>query len=325
MDGGNRKGHDPLNSRQTGKWESLLTVVISRSRGRHPEKRRFEDALAAELAGQTQCSVLVVPPLTDLRDKGPVWSQLQDSTGDLLVLGWLRPRAMQWLLARHGITDRLVRGRVGSGGAPSPQPATGRPAALRRVACWKLDPAPPVSVWGQRVRRIVRAPVPAEERPPVAGKPVELDEPSLRRRWFPVIDYSRCTHCMECIDFCLFGVYGIDANEKILVEQPDLCRPGCPACSRVCPENAIMFPHHSAPAIAGARGETQEKKVDLSAIFGETPSSSQSNPASDTLMSQKSDPEQPPSSPPSPGTTDRDSSTDPHHGQDDWLRQLEEL
>jgi len=30
------------------------------------------------------------------------------------------------------------------------------------------------------------------------------------RRWYPVIDYSRCTNCMECIDFCLFGVYGVD-------------------------------------------------------------------------------------------------------------------
>jgi MinD superfamily P-loop ATPase len=45
---------------------------------------------------------------------------------------------------------------------------------------------------------------------------------------------------MECIDFCLFGVYGVDRGETILVEQPDNCRKGCPACSRVCPENAIM-------------------------------------------------------------------------------------
>src|SRR5262245_903893 len=25
------------------------------------------------------------------------------------------------------------------------------------------------------------------------------------RRWYPVIDYSRCTNCLECLDFCLFG------------------------------------------------------------------------------------------------------------------------
>ena len=39
------------------------------------------------------------------------------------------------------------------------------------------------------------------------------------RRWYPVIDYDRCTNCMECIDFCLFGVYGVDLEDRILVEQ----------------------------------------------------------------------------------------------------------
>ena len=24
--------------------------------------------------------------------------------------------------------------------------------------------------------------------------------------WFPVIDYDRCTNCMQCLSFCLFGV-----------------------------------------------------------------------------------------------------------------------
>ena len=28
--------------------------------------------------------------------------------------------------------------------------------------------------------------------------------------WFPVIDYDRCTNCMQCLSFCLFGVYGVD-------------------------------------------------------------------------------------------------------------------
>lgn len=91
------------------------------------------------------------------------------------------------------------------------------------------------------------------------------------RRWYPVIDYSRCTNCMECIDFCLFGVYGVDTAETILVEQPDNCRKGCPACSRVCPENAIIFPQHKSPAIAGAEGETAGLKIDLSLLFGGVP------------------------------------------------------
>lgn len=93
-------------------------------------------------------------------------------------------------------------------------------------------------------------------------------EESLDRRWYPVIDYSRCTNCMECIDFCLFGVYGVDKVDTILVEQPDNCRKGCPACSRVCPENAIIFPQHKTPTIAGAAVVADSLKIDLSKLFG---------------------------------------------------------
>ena len=100
-----------------------------------------------------------------------------------------------------------------------------------------------------------------------APQVLRIDE-SPERRWYPVIDYSRCTNCMECIDFCLFGVYGVDKVETILVEQPDNCRKGCPACSRVCPENAIIFPQHKTPEIAGAPAIAASLKIDLSKLFG---------------------------------------------------------
>lgn len=102
---------------------------------------------------------------------------------------------------------------------------------------------------------------------PLGIVPLRMEEHPARR-WYPVIDYSRCTNCMECIDFCLFGVYGVDRGETILVEQPDNCRKGCPACSRVCPENAIMFPQHKTPAIAGAPVDAGGFKIDLSKLFG---------------------------------------------------------
>lgn len=110
--------------------------------------------------------------------------------------------------------------------------------------------------------------VPSPE-PPVPQSPAVRIEEATARRWYPVIDYSRCTNCLECLDFCLFGVYGISGAETILVEQPDNCRKGCPACSRVCPENAIIFPQHKSPAIAGSpNGEAGGLKIDLSKLFG---------------------------------------------------------
>ena len=84
-----------------------------------------------------------------------------------------------------------------------------------------------------------------------------------------MIDYSRCTNCLECLDFCLFGVYGVDSLERILVESQDSCKKGCPACSRVCPEQAIMFPDYKSPAIAGAPvGAVGALKIDLTKLFG---------------------------------------------------------
>jgi NAD-dependent dihydropyrimidine dehydrogenase PreA subunit len=89
------------------------------------------------------------------------------------------------------------------------------------------------------------------------------------RRWYPVIDYSRCTNCLECLDFCLFGVYGVDSLERIVTENQDQCKKGCPACSRVCPQQAIIFPEYKSPAIAGGdTGVVGNLKIDLSKLFG---------------------------------------------------------
>jgi NAD-dependent dihydropyrimidine dehydrogenase PreA subunit len=136
---------------------------------------------------------------------------------------------------------------LGLGGQP-------RPEQLERFVQPTNDTALPLS-----------APLPLAER---ADHQVTRIDEEPGRRWYPVIDYSRCTNCMECIDFCLFGVYGVDKVETILVEQPDNCRKGCPACSRVCPENAIIFPQHKTPTIAGAAVVAESLKIDLSKLFG---------------------------------------------------------
>ncbi|NOZ41478.1 MAG: ferredoxin family protein, partial [Planctomycetes bacterium] len=39
-------------------------------------------------------------------------------------------------------------------------------------------------------------------------------------------------------------------------------------CSRVCPENAIIFPQHKTPTIAGSPEVGGNLKIDLSQLFG---------------------------------------------------------
>ncbi|HVV71827.1 MAG TPA: ferredoxin family protein, partial [Verrucomicrobiae bacterium] len=91
--------------------------------------------------------------------------------------------------------------------------------------------------------------------------------------WFPVIDYDRCTNCMQCLSFCLFGVYGVDEQHRIQAQNQEQCKTNCPACSRVCPEAAIMFPKYKAGPINGdvvkASDLGREKmKIDISALLG---------------------------------------------------------
>jgi Pyruvate/2-oxoacid:ferredoxin oxidoreductase delta subunit len=91
--------------------------------------------------------------------------------------------------------------------------------------------------------------------------------------WFPVIDYDRCTNCMQCLSFCLFGVYGVDAQNRIQAQNHDNCKTNCPACSRVCPEAAIMFPKYKAGPINGDVVQDsdlgrEKMKIDISALLG---------------------------------------------------------
>ena len=91
--------------------------------------------------------------------------------------------------------------------------------------------------------------------------------------WFPVIDYDRCTNCMQCLSFCLFDVYGVSKAGKLEVQQPTNCKTNCPACSRVCPEVAIVFPKYKAGPINGEEVNEDDirrehMKVDISSLLG---------------------------------------------------------
>jgi NAD-dependent dihydropyrimidine dehydrogenase PreA subunit len=278
-----------------------LTVVLSQAPGRHPAKRSLEESLAAALLMVPGVDLSIVPNLYDLGPDHTGRLYLEGVTGDLLVLTWHFPRAAFWLLDRIGVKGHEGQTQlkpasddpdeaddatapaqgIGAAGAPrdrhiycldlrdyqSPDPYLGE---VRRIAAECRERAEKKAANGVAGAQVVQLGMPANGHTPgvTAFTPEQLLGPASRR-WYPVIDYSRCTNCLECLDFCLFGVYGVDSTDRILVENQDSCKKGCPACSRVCPEQAIMFPEYKTPAIAGAPvGAISGLKIDLTKLFG---------------------------------------------------------
>jgi len=272
-----------------------LTVVLSQAQGKNPAKRTLEESIAAALIMESGLDVSIVPYLYDLDADHTGRLFLESVQGDMVVLGWMYPRAAFWLLDRanvkghygeNKITPPPERDEDEEEGEPEPPKGIGAVGVPdQHIYCLDLREFKSHEPYGEEVKRIAAECRERREAKPndtaalvqlgVALKPEEprfAPEQLLKppeRRWYPVIDYSRCTNCMECIDFCLFGVYGVDGVDRIFVENQDSCKKGCPACSRVCPENAIMFPEHKTPAIAGAPvGAVSGLKIDLTKLFG---------------------------------------------------------
>ena len=86
--------------------------------------------------------------------------------------------------------------------------------------------------------------------------------------WFPVIDANRCVQCRKCVDFCMFGVYAVEA-EKVCVIKPESCKTDCPACARVCPQNAIIFPKSDDERLNGSLAEAVEPSTSDNMSFRE--------------------------------------------------------
>jgi hypothetical protein len=252
-----------------------IAVILAKDRNSSPGQQSLVAQLLAGLEHRPELDVTLIPHLYDLAPDGPAVRLLRSIPGDMIVLAWLYPRSAYWVLEANGIQGRL--GRTSSlAEEESLEPAPAKPGRRelpeRTLWCFDLrthaDPEP----YLRQVDEIVaRRAGPAGEAEPLAAKPngnAKVLEEATRPRWYPVLDRDRCKDCKECLNFCLFGVYGLDDRGAILVEQPDACRPGCPACARICPSGAIMFPQHKDPAIAGdPRASVQGLKLDFYQVF----------------------------------------------------------
>lgn len=175
----------------------------------------------------------------------------------LLDRGYSIVRAGAGAAAAGGAAAFIVLGRFG-GAAPDVGDAAGRDVAVCDIGDRK--PGEVIAIV-EELR---------------GGRPMNRPDASGSdqwKPWFPVIDLARCTNCMQCLSFCLFDVYGVSADHTLRVENPANCKVNCPACSRVCPEVAIMFPkYHAGPIDGGPVSEAdvsrEKMKVDISALLG---------------------------------------------------------
>lgn len=96
-----------------------------------------------------------------------------------------------------------------------------------------------------------------------AGKPdyhvhkTNLEVPA----WYPVVDTSLCSLCGKCANYCLFGVYKFD-KKSLKVVSPLSCKNNCPACGRLCPESAIIFPRYPQNSVLSGTEPGKDAKPD---------------------------------------------------------------
>ncbi len=203
-----------------------ICVVISRDVSGDSVRRSFEDALAEKCRVSGHFDVMVVPHIYQLSEDSSVWVTLAAVPNKPVVLSWLHPRPAAALLRKHGCVADSSH-------------VFNMSAYLNADDCYEAIQA-------------LRAPT----------SHYDVDDGSFREiteeitdRWYPVMDSTRCTNCGNCLQFCIFNVFEYDADHRVVASNPGNCKPGCPACSRVCPQSAISFPLYSKDeAIAGAPG-----------------------------------------------------------------------
>ncbi len=189
--------------------------------------------ITSRIAEKCSAQVISVGSLYHLPDDNELWRILHNTIEILIVVSDIHPRPIEWLLRERGVT-------------------------LENLTC--ID----ARVFDKQID-LVNNIIDLLPDNTGVGELIEIDT-DFADRWYPVIDRDRCVSCGHCVQFCLFGVYS--SSDGIAVVQPDCCKPGCPACSRVCPQGAIIFPlYDKDPAIAGAPGRIMTPDPAARAMF----------------------------------------------------------
>ena len=219
-----------------------LTIVISRSQNGDSYAADFESALSQRCANSFAREVLLTPHLYHIPEDSPIWTHLASLDTHIIFLSWLHPRPVEWLLKRHNTGNKGLTVINMSAYASPDECFAAVQSATETTAINSSDVTPIL-------------------------KTINTDE-MLHERWYPVVDRSRCTNCGHCLQFCLFGVYELDVKDQVCVTNPDKCKPGCPACSRVCPHGAIIFPlYKNDETIAGAPGKFMSPDIAARKMF----------------------------------------------------------
>jgi len=188
------------------------------------------------------CDVVRIPDLCGMAAYEPARLAELFESADIAVIAACAPRAVRWLCARAGLPGETLDSiefvdYVAPLFAAESSPASdGISGEEERVACALRNPT---------------------------GK-------ASARPWFPVVDYDKCSNCGACLDFCLFGVFARNAEGNVVVEHPENCKDNCPACARICPVYAVMFPKHTDASINGAAtGKRSNHSKPLFAMSGD--------------------------------------------------------
>ena len=86
-----------------------VVVLLSKAREPRPESERLEQKIVAGLERWPNLKLMVAPHLYDLSSDGAGLKAIRSTSGDMVVLGWLYPRAAYWVLKANGIAGRLGR------------------------------------------------------------------------------------------------------------------------------------------------------------------------------------------------------------------------